>query len=720
MKRFSVVAAGLVLCVLPALAQDNLDGSWATVNGDLYGRARAPFPVYFGPGLGGIEEAWSVDMLANGSGRCGGLGALVFDSAGNVYLKTTQVKLSSVSRNGAFRWNAKDPGGADEAFGGFTGSSPVVGVNAVYATSGVRSPAFVGAWNKNTGARIWRTDLPENCTQGNMCTPVLWNGKLYVLGESNGIDVRLYVVNAATGAIEWSDTFDLFFKPNEGLTWVPNLFGANKHGLFFNVASGGPPGGGSDGFADMYAIQVDTVAQTADIAWQSDGGYTGHSHVIYNPANGRVYTATWNDFGASFYGWDALTGAFAGSVNSGYGHGFYDTSSLDWDDLRVVAGGFSGQVGIYSDDLAGNITVDTKPFTNWWGEYRVLQQLLQNCNGDTIMVSGTNSRTDLDPTYTARAVVLNITQAGGVFDDGPTYIDNIEYYDGASLVYSQNFNGLSVGDLDGQDNWVDDNVLPSGAFPVQVVSDPTGSGMGKVMEMNADGVGFGWQGIYRDTPDTTATTATLKFRQYRVDVTDNLYFAFGAFPNDFNDINGWGVAWDSDKAYHPWHFDGAGVVQTPDVWQTVTITYDFNTLTATVDIDGNTGPAIPMAAFFWSGINFQLEGTPASDNVNPAVAEYNTGINNNHGFTTHGGAVCGPDGKIYYSHRNSSRLVALRPVRTTACDTNCDGSINGQDIAPFVNILNGATPCCPIAGDANGDGSANGQDISGFIDCLAP
>ncbi len=55
------------------------------------------------------------------------------------------------------------------------------------------------------------------------------------------------------------------------------------------------------------------------------------------------------------------------------------------------------------------------------------------------------------------------------------------------------------------------------------------------------------------------------------------------------------------------------------------------------------------------------------------------------------------------------------------CDTNCDGSINGQDIAGFIAALNGnPSNCSTCVGDANGDGSVNGQDISGFIGCLAP
>ncbi len=53
------------------------------------------------------------------------------------------------------------------------------------------------------------------------------------------------------------------------------------------------------------------------------------------------------------------------------------------------------------------------------------------------------------------------------------------------------------------------------------------------------------------------------------------------------------------------------------------------------------------------------------------------------------------------------------------CDVNCDGSLNGFDIQPFVLLLNNlAVPCSPCVGDVNGDGSVNGQDIQPFRDAL--
>ncbi len=61
-----------------------------------------------------------------------------------------------------------------------------------------------------------------------------------------------------------------------------------------------------------------------------------------------------------------------------------------------------------------------------------------------------------------------------------------------------------------------------------------------------------------------------------------------------------------------------------------------------------------------------------------------------------------------------------QPDPCSPCDTNCDGSINGLDIAGFIAALAGSPdPCSPCNSDANADGSVNGQDISDFIACLA-
>lgn len=59
-------------------------------------------------------------------------------------------------------------------------------------------------------------------------------------------------------------------------------------------------------------------------------------------------------------------------------------------------------------------------------------------------------------------------------------------------------------------------------------------------------------------------------------------------------------------------------------------------------------------------------------------------------------------------------------VTCVPCDVNCDGSVNGFDIDPFVGLLSGSgSPCAPCAGDVNNDGSVNGFDIDPFVAALS-
>lgn len=73
-----------------------------------------------------------------------------------------------------------------------------------------------------------------------------------------------------------------------------------------------------------------------------------------------------------------------------------------------------------------------------------------------------------------------------------------------------------------------------------------------------------------------------------------------------------------------------------------------------------------------------------------------------------------------------SACVAIAAGATPG-DLNCDGSINGQDIAPFRLALTDPDqygqqyPDCDVHNaDTNGDGSVNGQDIAGFVELLLP
>ncbi|MCG3128818.1 MAG: hypothetical protein CHACPFDD_03711 [Phycisphaerae bacterium] len=63
--------------------------------------------------------------------------------------------------------------------------------------------------------------------------------------------------------------------------------------------------------------------------------------------------------------------------------------------------------------------------------------------------------------------------------------------------------------------------------------------------------------------------------------------------------------------------------------------------------------------------------------------------------------------------------AAVCPTQCNPCDVNCDGTVNGFDVEPFVDLLNFVgTKCDACAGDVNGDGFVNGFDIDGLVACL--
>lgn len=59
-------------------------------------------------------------------------------------------------------------------------------------------------------------------------------------------------------------------------------------------------------------------------------------------------------------------------------------------------------------------------------------------------------------------------------------------------------------------------------------------------------------------------------------------------------------------------------------------------------------------------------------------------------------------------------------VPCNACDVNCDGQNNGNDIATFVNLLLTASPpgCSPCAGDMDLSGTVTDADIAPLVTCL--
>lgn len=99
------------------------------------------------------------------------------------------------------------------------------------------------------------------------------------------------------------------------------------------------------------------------------------------------------------------------------------------------------------------------------------------------------------------------------------------------------------------------------------------------------------------------------------------------------------------------------------------------------------------------------------------------GEGNNYGYSVFRRAVAfDPNRNAPFVVGESFRVFMLVP---RFGDLNCDGSLNGFDIDPFILALSdpatyAATyPDCDILhGDSNGDGSVNGFDITGFIESL--
>ncbi len=705
MRSFGTVVlcglGGLALSLAPAAwAQDNVEGPWGIKHGDIFGRARSlTIPALFDAN-NQPSEVWRLNVQGLGGHRPGGWGSLVFDAAGNLYWRTTlgNNKMMSVTPDGTLRWIAKTAGGADYVFGaGWNSTSPIIGASRVYALGA--GNALIAAFDKATGVVIWEAALPGEPAwlDNQQPNPVLYNGKLYVVGQTDGVEVQVHRVDAATGNVDWTSPVFCPFAVSGILTFVPDAFAAGEHGLYFATDSGS----GSDGFGEVYGVRVTNTG--AFDAWEAEGGKisTGRGgHLIYSPVTGNLYQSTWNDYGATFYVYDPVTGASYnnGATQPAGGHGFYDVSALGWDDVSVVAGGFSGQVGVYTDNQDGTVSPAGLPYTIWFGEYRLVGQLLQNSSGDSILVSGTNSRcNDLGAGHDARVVVLNLDTATGTPEDGPMYVDDVEVLQGPDVnnltpVFTDNFDALALGDLPGQNNWEDDRASPSGdAGPVQVIVDPTDPN-NQVIEVDAAGTGGGWHGAFRNFPNTTGNVVVIRWRQWRADVTDNHWPYFGDFVNDFGAA--WTLGWDVNGKYFAYHFednmDGtASVLQEAGVWETVQFTYDFINFTVqlTITPEGGTpkvGLPIDQFEFDIAGIGFQLEGTALSSNTNDPDVAYATGVCADHGFTMRGGPLTGPDGKIYYFDGATAELVALGSGCVCAWDLDGDCDTDFQDLVALL------------------------------------
>ena len=422
-------ARWLVLLALPLVlwattgAQDNLDSPWGVKNADLFATNSYSVGWLFSSG-GVVDTPVNISSYAI---RPGGHyeAQVVFDSEGNLYFRgsiggdapNNSVRIYSFTADGVFRWKS------DNIFGNWPGPSPVVGQNAVYGIgaeygkTGTGSPPVVAALDKNTGATLWTTVLPEG-QPGYAAT--LYNGVLYVAtrdylrstGEEDIPTVTIYAINAANGNIirrydvtvsqgGWTAT------PHTSLTLVPNAFGAGAHGLYFTVDRSP---------SDPTAPTVFGINLATGNYWATSAGKAFHSHIIYSPVTNELIKVSWNDYGQTIATFDPVTGAikhqsnWSGvsmidplqSLESGSswlwsnigGHGYADTSALLPDGTSVITAGFGGIVALYTRDESGAYTgrILTQGASHW-GEFHNVAQLVvpQMENLQPVWITATRS-----------------------------------------------------------------------------------------------------------------------------------------------------------------------------------------------------------------------------------------------------------------------------------------------------------------------------------------
>ncbi|MBN1417434.1 MAG: PQQ-binding-like beta-propeller repeat protein [Planctomycetes bacterium] len=420
-----------LIAAMPALAvaaPDELDGPWATYHADNAGTSSSD-AIPYSLGTGPIEVAWKLDVRAEGQDRVAGRNPITFDSEGNLYWKTSigggtagVPRIVSVDPEGQIRWVANDDAGEIHGLGTFyDATAPVIGKDAVYAIGGLPDDEggwlFIAAYEKATGTLIWQSALDDAVSAANngyadLLTPVLYQGKLYVVApDIDSLLPRLVLrLDAADGAIDWVDYVDgVMIRISGQMAFVPDAFAPGEHGLYFN----GDSGNGADGIPEVYGIHV--LDNGAELAWSSEGGKVARSHVVYSEATGTLYTHTWADYGGQLYSFAPDIGLLAANVNlRGTGHGFYDVGCLEFDGEEIIAGGFEGLVIRYID-VGNGVTQSEVAYDDanlsgaFWGEYRVFGQLLQAPDGHSVLITGTNSDTDSNPTFSARVVAIDVT-----------------------------------------------------------------------------------------------------------------------------------------------------------------------------------------------------------------------------------------------------------------------------------------------------------------------
>ena len=345
------LAAAGVWCA--AAVADEVARPWGTVHGNIYGTQSAADPSikFSDKWYAGAVKDWEVDLRSAeiGLDRLGGRGSITFDEAGNLYFRSSTggatggtARVASFSPKGVLRWKGTTDGSTLIGLGTFRHTSVVVGDGGpsgrcyVLGVTGAGPVAI--ALSKATGVQVWQTPIPSAEAD---ITPVLYDGKLFILGNAVGGATPFYALDSATGAVLGSSSIAVGTGSNGQMTLVPNAFGAGKHGLYYNVDRA------------MNAVLVDTTGAsiTASLAWTAPGGNTGRSHVNYFESIGRLVTHTYPDADTfPFHAWNLDgTGAVGYRPLAGWGDGFYDFAAIDFNGTDLLAGGSEGKIIRYKN-----------------------------------------------------------------------------------------------------------------------------------------------------------------------------------------------------------------------------------------------------------------------------------------------------------------------------------------------------------------------------------
>ncbi len=761
-KLWTVMCVGVVASIGGWAMANDVAAPWGTIHGNISATAASDDPALQWTLPSGVVKDWELDVKALGWDSPMARGGISFDEAGNLYWRTLapDPKVVSVAPDGTPRWEATTDGST--VFNLFTAdmTTPVVGdggeTGLVYAIGSESAEpdahGIAAAFSKATGIVDWAVDLDDSAPsnfaeQGTKLTPALYDGRLYVVGvpAANG-DTSVYQIDAATGALLGASVVTgVEVQAGGALTLVPEPDGVSGvHGLYFNGAKAG-----AEGVREVYAIAVNTSTDTATLGWRAHGGFVapvdwgqgqGHSHVIYSEMTGLLYTATWNDYGFTFYSYDpsltggGLVGENTNTINNG--HGYYDVAALDFNG-DIIAGGFEGNFVRYMDDGSGTTTDGWYATETWYGEPRVYGGIYKDASDHSIMLTATNSAGEDN---TARVIAIDLTTSHLNdcldLDDSPVYIDNLRIVQDGSTVVSDGFEGYTLAGLPDQAyagtgsgtlTWINDTGGgDSGLGEPQIVDDPTGGGMGQVLAVDATGGCGGWQGIFGELGTSlTSGVVTMSWEQYRGDLTDNCWVA-----EHLDFAKWWALHWDATGEAYARQF-AFGVPLTAGQWQTVTYRFDLTNFEVTVTVDGVTSDVEFLDPFAGEdelrGWDYEVEGT-LTGTAQPQQADilfaYDTGIVADNTFTTPGGPVLGPlppagsrdgsDQHIYYfEYPEPHKLIALRgdniPPTITAWDSSAQHGGPQPIYQNAFDTLDGVTTRPPVGAPYLYDGGAVGD-----------